>query len=160
MWAELEKVIKEIIGYYEMMYVLNKKKQSMLASIEMTELSRIVRKEEEIVELISKAESRRQKILMELAAATEGLAPTAKSRDLYRFMPDNFKSRLAKCHDDLDKIVRKVRELSENNKLLITSALSAVNYHLNRISGSAVDPVYGEGGKEVVTSDKKFDFKA
>lgn len=160
MWEELEKVLKVITGYYEMLYVLNRKKRDVLGTLDFVKLKQIVQKEDEIVGLISKTETKRQQVLMDLAAATEGLSPRMNSRDLYKFMPPEYKSRLAKCHDDLDKIVKKVQELSENNKLLISSALSAVNFHLNRIGGSVVEPTYGNRGQEVVSKEKKFDFKA
>ena len=47
-----------------------------------------------------------------------------------------------------------------NNKNLAQSALNAVKIHLNKLGGAAVGPTYGQRGREGVTHEKKFDFKA
>lgn len=160
MWKKLSAVLKEINGYYEMLYTLNVKKKSVLVSVDMKLLAEIVKKEEEIAGLISRAESRRQSILVELSGVCGGLRPNANSRELYKYMPAELKPEFKERHEKLEKMVAKVKALSEDNTLLITSALSAVQFHLNQIGGSVVEPAYGEKGQEVVTKEQKFDFKA
>ena len=53
-----------------------------------------------------------------------------------------------------------MQEAGSNNQILINGALNAVNYRLNQLGGSAVEPVYGGRGQERVSHSKNFDFKA
>lgn len=160
MWEKLSAVLKEINGYYEMLYTLNVKKRNVLVAVDMKLLAEIIKKEEEIAEHINQAETRRQSILVDLSSVCGGLKPNANSRELYQFMPAEMRAEFKERHEKLEKIVAKVKQLSEDNKLLITSALSAVNFHLNQIGGSIVEPAYGQKGQEVISKQKKFDFKA
>ena len=160
MWQKLSAVLKEITGYYEMLYTLNIKKRSVLVDINMELLEKIVKKEKEIADHISAAEERRQGIMLDLSAVCGGVKPGMKRFELYQYIPEKYKDEIIERDDALDKIVKKVMELAENNTLLITSALSAVNFRLNQIGGSMVEPAYGQKGQEIVTKQKRFDYEA
>jgi hypothetical protein len=50
--------------------------------------------------------------------------------------------------------------LRDNNQVLAQSALNAVKFHLNKLSGATINPTYGKSGSEGITHEKNFDFKA
>ncbi len=70
------------------------------------------------------------------------------------------RSKLANLHGTLTKNVERAVMLRDNNQILAQSALNAVKFHLNKLSGATINPTYGKMGGESVTHDKKFDFKA
>ncbi|MBR1553667.1 MAG: flagellar biosynthesis protein FlgN, partial [Schwartzia sp.] len=74
--------------------------------------------------------------------------------------PEELRMALRKVHARLNKTVRDAQEAGDANEFLIRQALGAVEYHLNRLSNSSIDPTYGQTGKESVTREKKFDFQA
>ena len=76
------------------------------------------------------------------------LAPAGKMREV-----------LQKLYTMLQATVQEAQEISENNAILIRAAMNAAAFHLNRISGAAVEPAYGKGG-EVVSHRKNFDYNA
>ena len=81
-------------------------------------------------------------------------------QDLYAYAPAELRKPLQQLHDELNAVIAKVKEAGDNNKILISGALSAVNYHLNRLGKSVVEPAYGTHGQEVVSQKKNYDFKA
>lgn len=160
MWKKLSAVLKELTGYYEMLYTLNIKKRSVLVEINMELLEKIVKKEQEIAEHISDAETRRQGLMLDLSSVCGGVKPGMKRFELYKYIPEEFRAEIIDRDSALDKIVKRVMELAENNTLLISGALTAVNFRLNQIGGSTVEPAYGQSGQEIVTKQKRFDFEA
>ena len=59
----------------------------------------------------------------------------------------------------LAKLVKDVQEAVANNEILITSALDTVNFRLNQLGGSVVEPTYGSKGQEQVIHRKNFDLE-
>ena len=51
----------------------------------------------------------------------------------------------------LSKLVKEAQEASANNEFLISAALDAVNFKLNQLGGSTVEPAYGNQGQEIVS---------
>ena len=80
--------------------------------------------------------------------------------EVERACPVDLRATLRSIHAQLGKRVEEAKEVGEMNEFLIRQALGAVEYHLNRLSNSSIDPTYGQTGKESVTREKKFDFKA
>jgi hypothetical protein len=67
---------------------------------------------------------------------------------------------LVQLHTSLSQNTAEAKELSEGNSLLIRGAMQAVAYHLNRLGGATVEPTYGQGGGEVVSHRKNYEFDA
>ena len=55
MWEKLSAVLKEINGYYEMLYTLNVKKRNVLVAVDMKLLAEIIKKEEQYDKFIGLA---------------------------------------------------------------------------------------------------------
>ena len=106
------------------------------------------------------AEKRRQDALLALSGKIPSIHAATTMAEVEAECPQEFRALLKEIHGRLSKRVNDAQEASEANEFLIRHALGAVEYHLNRLSNSAIDPTYGETGKESVTREKKFDFKA
>ena len=161
MWQELIDVLEEIQQGYQSMLELSRKKRAVLVVVDMKGLEAVLKEEADILGCIRQAEQRRQGILKQLAAAQPRIQADTKMTDVFALAPSvAIAESLRGIHQSLSQLIAAVQEAGMNNQVLINGALNAVNYRLNQLGGSAVDPVYGGKGQEVVSHSKNFDFKA
>lgn len=157
MWQDLMDVLGKICVVYDSLKKIEEKKRDALVGIDMEGLSKILDEENLAAAKIQKLEQKRGSILQELA---KNYPPTQKAEDFYKNAPTlAIEKRLISLHKTLSKNVDSAVKLRDNNQILAQSALNAVQYHLNRLSGAAIDPTYGKGGTSV-THQKNFDFNA
>lgn len=157
MWQDLMDVLGKICVVYDDLKKIEERKRDALVGIDMDGLSKILDEENLAASKIQKLEQKRGSILQELAKT---YPPTSKAEDFYRNAPTlAIEKRLISLHKTLSKNVESAVKLRDNNQILAQSALDAVQYHLNRLSGAYVDPTYGKSGNSV-THQKKFDFNA
>ena len=160
MWQELSAVLKEIAEAYTELLDLSQKKRTVLVMGDLAKLDALLKDEEKVVAHIQEAESRRRAIVMKLSQSQSGIRPDSRMTDLYEYAPASLRPSLQQLHKELDTVIAQVKEAGDNNKILISGALSAVNYQLNRLGKSVVEPAYGTRGQEVVSREKNFDFQA
>ena len=106
------------------------------------------------------AEENRKIILQKLAQLEPKIKAGTKLAELCRYCPAETAKRLSQLHAKLNQVTNEVSAIRDANRVLVSAALSAVNYHLNVLGDTAVAPVYGAGGSENVSKSKKFDFEA
>jgi len=160
MWQDLAEVLKQIQIYYTQLFTLSGKKRTALVMVNLQTLEQLIHEEEELVAKIQQAETRRQTLLRQLARQYQEIRPEAQMKDLYAYAPAALRPVLEQLHMDLNTILERIKEAGGQNELLISGALSAVRYQLNRLGQSVVEPAYGTHGQEVVSRQKKFDFQA
>ena len=161
MWQRLASNLATIIKYYQALAELNEEKRKVLTFVDMQGLDKVVHHEEKIIADINKAEELRQQIGRELAAADVKIQPDMKLVQMSYQCPDNaLRERLLKLHAMLDELVKKVKQASENNEILIVAALNAVNFRLNKLCGVTVENRYGSHGQEQVSHARNLDFEA
>ena len=161
MWQRLASNLATIIKYYQALAELNEEKRKVLTFVDMQGLDRVVHHEEKIIADINKAEELRQQIVRELAAADVKIHPDMKLVQMSYQCPDNaLRERLLRLHAMLDELVKKVKQASENNEILIVAALNAVNFRLNKLGGVTVENRYGSHGQEQVSHARNLDFEA
>ena len=142
MWQDLMDVLGKICVVYDDLKKIEERKRDALVGIDMDGLSKILDEENLAASKIQKLEQKRGSILQELAKTYLAI-----------------EKRLISLHKTLSKNVDSAVKLRDNNQILAQSALDAVQYHLNRLSGAYIDPTYGKSGNSV-THQKKFDFNA
>lgn len=161
MWQELLAVLQRITANYQQLLQLSQKKRAVLVMVKLDALEEIIRQEQGIAAEIQQSETKRQAILHKLAQSDKGIHPDTRLRELYTHCPAPETTRqLQQLHRELEDVIQAVQEARDNNQILINSALSAVNYRLNQLGSSAVEPTYGAAGQEKVSHQKKFDFHA
>ena len=157
MWQDLMDVLGKICIVYDGLTKIEERKRDALVGIDMDGLSKILDEENLAAAKIQKLEQKRGSILQELA---KNYPPTQKAEDFYKNAPSlAVEKRLTDLHKKLSKKVESAVKLRDNNQILAQSALDAVKYHLNRLSGATVNSTYSKNGSEV-THQKKFDFNA
>ena len=123
-------------------------------------LDQILQQEEQLTGAILSAEESRKLILQKLAGIEPKIKAGTKLAELCRYCPAETAKRLSQLHAKLNQVTNEVSAIRDANRVLVSAALSAVNYHLNVLGDTAVAPVYGAGGSENVSKSKKFDFEA
>ena len=160
MWQELNETLAKLIQLYERVLTIGKKKRDAMVVVDLKALDLILQQEEQLTGEILSAEESRKLILQKLAQIEPQINAGTKLKELCRYCPAEMAETLAKLHTKLDQVTKEVSSIRDANRLLVSAALSAVNYHLNVLGDTAVAPVYGAGGSENISKSKKFDFEA
>lgn len=161
MWQEIAAVLNDLNKVYLQLIELGTKKKKALVMIDMKTLEELIKEEDLLTKKIQELEQKRQKALIHLTVENRSIKKDTKMEDLVRMAPSpQLQQILAQLHTSLSKHTAEAKELSEGNSLLIRGAMQAVAYHLNRIGGATVEPAYGQGGSEVVSHRKNYEFDA
>ena len=161
MWQNLLDVFGKLNVAYDKATELGERKHKALVTIDMDDLAKILDEEQLLTAKIQKLERQRGELLTNLSKVEPAIKVESKMEDLFNLAPSRaVEERLKSLHKNLTKKVEKTIMLRDNNQILAQSALNAVKYHLNKIGGATVEPTYGSGGNDIVTHQKKFDFKA
>ena len=160
MWQNLIQALKELSDAYAALLGISGKKRAALVAVDLKGLEPIVEEEKQQLERIRVAEKRRQDALLALSGEIPSSHAAVTMADVEAACPKELRTSLREIHGLLTKRVGEAQEASDANEFLIRHALGAVEYHLNRLSNSSIDPTYGQKGKESVTREKKFDFQA
>ena len=160
MWQDLAKVIATLITEYQKLQKLGEEKRAVLAAVDLKSLEKIVLQEQTIIEQINKAETKRQDVINQLAKQYVNIQPNMAMRDVWRQCSDDkMRDVLERTHKTLEDVVKKVQALQENNEIMISAALNVINFKLNQLGGTAVEPSYGQAGQEKVTHEKNLDLE-
>ena len=160
MWQELAQILATLITQYQKLKQLNEEKRGILVLVKMQELEKLVRQEEEVVSAIHRTEKKRQELLERMAKSGIRVSHDMQMDSVWSQCPERQqRETLYKLHKMLGKLVAEVQEASANNEILISSALDAINFRLNQLGGSTVEPAYGSRGQEQVSHIKNFDLE-
>ena len=161
MWQDLIEVLGKICAVYDDLGKIGERKRDALVKVDMKDLAKILDEEQLAATKIQNLEKKRGSILKELSKNFKNVNANTKAMDFYRNAPSvAIRSKLTSLHGTLTKSVERAVTLRDNNQILAQSALNAVKYHLNRLSGATVNPTYGQKGGGSVSHEKNFDFKA
>ncbi len=160
MWQDFIMALKGLSDAYTALLEIEGKKQVVLVAVDLKGLEALVEKEEQQLERIRAAEERRRDALLALSKEIPSIHADTTMTAVEAACPAELRGLLRKTNLRLSQCVQKAREAGSMNEFLLRHALGAVEYHLNRISNSAIDPTYGQKGQESVSREKKFDFKA
>ena len=160
MWQNFIQALKDLSDAYAALLNISGKKRAALVAVDLKGLEPIVEEEKQQLERIRVVEKRRQDALLALSGEIPSSHAAVTMADVEAACPKELRTSLREIHGLLTKRVGEAQEASDANEFLIRHALGAVEYHLNRLSNSSIDPTYGQKGKESVTREKKFDFQA
>ena len=160
MWQKLIEVLKNLSTVYDELAKLGEKKRDTLVAVDMDGLSKILDHEQLLAAKIQKLEQQRGSILLELSKNNPTINSNIKAEDFYQTAPTPFvRKQLLAVHKQLTENVERTLKIRDNNQILAQSALNAVKFQLNRLSGAFIEPTYGTKGA-IVTHQKKFDYEA
>ena len=160
MWEKLIRSLDDLSDAYESLLDIEGRKRAVLVAVDLKGLEALVGEEEQQLERIRAAEKRRRDALLALSKEFPSSPSRTTMKDVEAVCPKEFRSALHELHVRVGRRASEAKEAGGMNEFLIRQALGAVEYHLNRLSNSAIDPTYGQKGQESVTREKKFDFQA
>lgn len=161
MWQKLIDLLGKLCNVYDSLTKLGERKRDALVTVDMEGLAKILDEEQLLAAKIQNLEKQRGEIMKELAKSDGTITIQTKAEDFYKNAPTlSVEKRLIELHKTLSKNVDKALKIRDNNQILAQGALNAVQSQLNRLSGATVQQTYGNKGGDVVTHQKKFDFKA
>lgn len=160
MWQEFTQALEDLSDAYTALLDIGSRKRAVLVAVDLKGLEPLVEEEEQQLERIRAAENRRRDALLALSKEFPSARSAATMAEVESACPTEFRPALRAAHRRLTKQVNAAQEAGAFNEFLIRQALGAVEYHLNRLSNSSIDPTYGQTGQESVTREKKFDFQA
>jgi hypothetical protein len=160
MWQDLIEVLDKICNVYDKLANLGERKRDALVAVNMEGLSKILDEEQLIAAQIQNFEKKRGEILQNLSKNNPAVNANTKAEDFYKTAPTPvITNKLLNLHKKLSQNVERTLKIRDNNQILAQSALDAVKFNLNRLSGALVEPTYGNKGA-IVTYQKKLDYKA
>ena len=160
MWQELAATLNELNKIYQQLIETGRRKRDILVAIDMKALEGLLEEEKQLTQKISLLEQKRQKALIHLAVENRSIKQDTQMAAVLNLAPKELQPILRQLTQALTTSTTEVCELRDNNNILIRAAMNAAAYHLNRIGGARVEPSYGQGGSEVVSHRKNFEFNA
>ena len=161
MWGNLIDTLDKLGEVYDNLTKLGERKRNALVGVDMSGLNNILDEEQIQTAKLQKLEQRRVELLRDLSQSNTDVTESMRAEDFYRTAPTpDIAEKLIQLHERLSQNVTRALTLRDNNRVLAQCALDAVRNKLNKLSGAAVEPTYSGKGTDIVTHQKKFDFKA
>ena len=161
MWGNLIDTLDKLGEIYDNLTKLGERKRNALVGVDMSGLNNILDEEQIQAAKLQKLEQRRVELLRDLSQSNTDVTESMRAEDFYRTAPTpDIAEKLIQLHERLSQNVTRALTLRDNNRVLAQCALDAVRNKLNKLSGAAVEPTYSGKGTDIVTHQKKFDFKA
>lgn len=161
MWHELADVLNKINTLYGHLLDCSSRKHKALVGVDFKTLENVLDEEQRLTKAIEALEGQRKEVLKNLAASSRDINENTRMEQMLSLIPDNdLRESMKKLHIALNDVIRRVQDSEAANGILVQGALSAVNFRLNQLGGSRVEPAYGGKGQEVISHDRNFDFKA
>lgn len=134
MWQELISVLSKIVESYHSLLNLSKQKRAALVSVNVPDIERLTKDEEQIVTSIGKLEQIRKKITNQILSDLKVTEIEDSFMDMLALCDKKNADELIKVHNQLKDILKEVSNSNKINETLIQQALSVVNYNINVMS--------------------------
>lgn len=161
MWRELIVLLRQIRDAYAKSIDIGKKKHHALVGLDFQTLDALNKQEEALTGEIRQLEEKRLQLMAKLSKEQAGIEQDIKLSKLLAKLPTSpVRETLYALYAELSENVKAARQLSDDNRVLIRAAMTAVSYHLHRFSGARADSTYGRSGAEGGTQQQNLDFRA
>ena len=148
MWQELISVLSKIVESYHSLLNLSKQKRAALVSVNVPDIERLTKDEEQIVTSIGKLEQIRKKITNQILSDLKVTEIEDSFMDMLALCDKKNADELIKVHNQLKDILKEVSNSNKINETLIQQALSVVNYNINVMSEAQATPTYNPNPNE------------
>lgn len=150
MWQELISVLNKIVESYNSLLNLSKQKRAALVTVNVADIERLTKEEEQIVTSIGKLEQIRKKITNQILSDLKVTEIEDSFMDMLSLCDKKNADQLIKVHNELKNVLKEVGSSNKTNETLITQALSVVNYNINVMSQAESTPTYNANPSENV----------
>ncbi len=139
---------------YENLLGLSMEKTPVIVSGDLDQLAKITDEEQIVVGKINRLEQKRQEVFKDVANVINKDVNTLMITDLVDMLSarPQEQQKLAKVHDELGTVVRKVMKVNEQNRLLIQNALEMVEFDMNVLQSMKTAPETANYNKGAYTA--------
>jgi len=145
-WSELVEILNKIGDLYEKMIVLAEEKRDALVNVKVSELNKIIEKEEALIKEIESLEKERIVLVDKIAKASDWPNDNIKLAFLIESAPEDFAPQMKQVGQRLADTVLKIATLNGINNNLLKQAMRVTEYNINILSQSKAMPFYESGG--------------
>lgn len=170
--ASLMENLIEVLGReceeYEGLLSLSQKKTQIIAGGDLEELQKITEDEQDLVSRVGSLDKKRVEVTADIANVLNKDVETMKLPKLIEIMAARpaEQAKLAEVHDRLQRAVRELQRVNEQNRELLVDALEMVEFEMNLLQSMKAAPetanytrnAYNSGSQMGVTSGN-FDAK-
>lgn len=135
---DLLHTLEETTGCYEKLLEVANNKKEVIIKGDVPSLQTMTKSEQELAGRLSRLEKKRQETVKDICLVTNKEYENFKIRELVALLqgqPEE-SGKLQKATDQLIEIIRKVKEVNDENALLIRESLDYVEFTLNAINSA------------------------
>ncbi len=139
---ELINVLEEENKQYEELVPVEEKKRTVIIDNDLEALQSITALEQSVIQKINKLEGRRQEVIVNIGTVMSRNPSTLDIKTVVKMLekqPEEQK-RLSRVHDDINRTVGRLKELNDQNQVLIEQSLEMIEFNMNVIQSSVVMP--------------------
>lgn len=126
---------------------LSKQKKEAILNNSVSELDKIVSREQALVSRVTQWEKARQRCVDELSVRTGRLASQIDFRSFCDAASPNLRGRLEELHTQMRQQLEELRKVNDINKKMIESRLDYVNFAIDAMTGGG-SQAYGSTGSD------------
>lgn len=130
-YKELAEVLRREYKEYLKLNDLAQSKKDTIVDNDVEQLSELIKKDSEIINIINDLEKERSKITGEICKNYNLGSEDINFNQLIKVIPDPWKDELCEVRDNLLNVIEKLQTQNEQNKYLVTEALKLNNASLN-----------------------------
>ncbi len=138
----LIEVLDKECSEYEVLLALSQRKTPIIVSGNLEDLQKITDEEQEVVSRVSNLEKRRVTVTADIANVLNKDVETLKLANLVDMLAGRPAEQraLAESHDRLQRVVRELQRINEQNRELLSNALEMVEFELNMFQAIKAAP--------------------
>ena len=147
MWEELLQCMNELRDTCRALIISGQRKKDILTAAKTSELEEITRQEELLIRKMSKSESKRAKLIKEIAGVYGVNNKTLTLKDIIGLADEMMAMKLSVVGADIRRIAEELNEMNKVNTKLVERGLRFVNYNLHTITSAQTAPTYASKGE-------------
>ena len=147
MWEELLQCMNELRDNCHALIILGQQKKDILTAAQTSELDEITRQEESLVLQMSKMETKRAKLIRDIADIYGKTGKGLTLKDIITLADENTAVKLTIAGADMRRIAEELSEMNKLNMKLVEHGLRFINYSLHTITSVQSAPTYAAKGE-------------
>ena len=139
---ELVSIMSQENDIYKDLIPIVSEKTRVIIKNDLTALQEITDKEQRVIERINSLERKREEVIKNIGVVLNRNPETLGMKNLIKIMAKQPKEqkRLAQIHDELSGTLKTLVTINDRNKLLIEQSLEMINFDLNILQSSRMNP--------------------
>lgn len=160
MWEDLVSVLTKILALYKELLVVHKEKCNYIVTVNYIELKKLIEQEQTILGKINKLDKERSAVSFKILGSEKIDLDHNRLQDMIKLCDQPIAEKLNKIHRQLNNAIGNVTKQNHFNSILTSQALGVVEYKLNILAETCIEPIYVSQGKEKISNAKRFDYRA